>query len=315
MTIDTFYHPERAKKSIPPSTLKDFIEQHKDEDWIAEEKLDGSRYLLYIGEDGCQLRSRRISVKDDLPVEKTDNCPHLCKVYPGMAGTILDGEIKMPGAFSKTVSVMGSAPEKAIAFQEENGWVEYHVFDILFHKGKDVREEKWSDRNMLLKDALKNLQNPSMEYVTQFSMDTWVDRYNTIVLHDGEGLMLKKMDSKYGETWTKVKKVITIDVVITGYTEGGGKYADQIGAVVFGLYKDGELIDVGQCSGMSDEERAYITENQQKLKRTVIEVTGQEFTKGMKLRHPRFIRFRPDKVDTMCNWDEQINQLGAVIDG
>jgi hypothetical protein len=98
------------------------------------------------------------------------------------------------------------------------------------------------------------------------------------------------------------------------------------GAVQFGAYIDGELKNVGQCSGMSDGgvfwrggepnrsgswiepisqhqtegTRAWFTVHQQELIGTVIEVRCNAVTKAGALRHPQFVRTRPDKDAALC---------------
>ena len=78
--------------------------------WIAEEKIDGSRYLMKVGSGLNQFTSRQISRKNGLPVDKTENVPHLSKHdFGDWNGTILDGEMRHKD-FNQTVSIMGSKP-------------------------------------------------------------------------------------------------------------------------------------------------------------------------------------------------------------
>lgn len=313
MEIKEFLHPARASHVIIPRDLPMFVKTREKSLWVAEEKLDGARYLLYMGETESQLRSRNWSVDGSGPVDKSSNCPHLAKGYGPHSGTVLDGEIKLPGCLGETISIMGAGPEKAIARQNEMGYVQYHVFDILSFKGTDTRSMPWTERNKLLLHVLSEISNPHMVYVSHYSLSDSVSAYNTIVGSGGEGLVLKQTNGVYGEGWTKVKKLITLDVVVTGFTEGNGKYRGQVGAVKFGLFKDGGLVEVGQCSGMDDDLRLEISRSKEKFEGKVIEVSGQEFTKDMRLRHPRFERPRPDKNPSDCVWSEQISQLGALI--
>ena len=113
---------------------------------------------MHIGKEGNRFTSRQKSRKTGLPVEKTENVPHLAKMDLGfLAGTILDGEMQH-NDFSKTVSVMGSLPERAIALQEEIGWINYHVFDILEYKGEDVRELPYYARRELLDEIMLQIR-------------------------------------------------------------------------------------------------------------------------------------------------------------
>src|SRR5438132_5631164 len=96
---------------------------------VGEEKLDGSRYALYLGHDpydkrkGNTLLSRRVSVVTMRHVDRTDGVPHIThKEYIGLEGTVLDGEIFLTGTdFKTTSSIIGSSPIEAIAKQKERG--------------------------------------------------------------------------------------------------------------------------------------------------------------------------------------------------
>jgi ATP-dependent DNA ligase len=156
--------------------------------------------------------------------------------------------------------------------------------------------------------------------------------YESVLLKGGEGLIIKDPGGPYGKRWTKIKKLGTYDVVIIGYQEGSGKYREMIGAVRFGIYKNGKLVEVGKCSGMDDGDvrwittggvsgtpnrdgswiipisndqpegsRAWFSLNRDKLLGTVIEVKGNGLTAHGKIRHPRYVRLRPDKAPQMCN--------------
>ncbi|MEC1260024.1 hypothetical protein P9D34_06110 [Bacillus swezeyi] len=97
------------------TTVKDLDkmdELWESDDYAADEKYDGSRFF-----------SRRVSVKDGLPVEKTPNVPHLNKIFRKYPLLILDGEVYIErGNSSDVVSIMGATPEKAIERQEERGY-------------------------------------------------------------------------------------------------------------------------------------------------------------------------------------------------
>lgn len=97
-----------------------------------------------------------------------------------------------------------------------------------------------------------------------------------------EGLVLYQ-----GRTAYKVKPTENYDVPVTGATEGKGKYAGLIGALI---------IPKGKVSGMSDDQRRAFTERLPE----VIEVECMGLTNGGKFRHPRFIRERFDKSPAEC---------------
>ena len=82
----------------------------------------------------------------------------------------------------------------------------------------------------------------------------------------------------------KVKQTITIDIEVTGIQPGTGKYLGMMGALLTRYGKIG--------TGFTDADRQKTWVAGQ-----IIEVTFMEWTKGMKMRHPRFIRERWDKSE------------------
>lgn len=291
---------------------KDLHKLWVDPDWVAEEKFDGSRYLMHVTATGNRFTSRHRSASDGMPVEKTDNVPHLRdQGFSFLDGTVLDGEIIAPNSdFGSTVSVMGSKPEKALAKQQQSGFVQYKVFDILYHKGDNVMGESLATRRGLLNAVFaqalaKGVLAEQMSLVRQEKSDKEAF-YHEIVKGGGEGIILKNLAARYvtgarnRDTWAKVKKYITDDVVIIGYTQGNGKYADTIGAVRFGKWKNGDLVELGQTSGMDDATRRMFGMNQTEYLGRVMEIGAMEQLKSGAYRHPRFIRMRPDKESLSC---------------
>lgn len=291
------------------------------EEWWAEEKYDGDRRIAQFIDGRVRFTGRRISDVDGLFVEKTDNLPHL-NTYEkaGLTGTVLDGEIVCPweGARSKDVtSIMGSKPELAIAKQEERGWLRYVVFDCLFVRGRDIRGKPLAERRKHMLDALMAWENEHAAKARkmtkakeQFVLDVWAK--------GGEGIILKHRDSLYSEEkrWVKVKKEDTEDVVITGYEDAKAestkvsgvtsatKYhlKGWIGAVRFGQYRGGKLVECGRCSGMPDDVRRALSEDKGKYIGQVIEILANEREPTGKFRHPRWVGFRPDKNAKDCKW-------------
>lgn len=78
-----------------------------------------------------------------------------------------------------------------------------------------------------------------------------------------------------------------------------------IASVTFGLYKDGQLIEVGSCDGINDETIQLLTDNKDTMVGRVIEITAMERTDKGKFRHPQFERFRDDKNAEDCLFDEE----------
>lgn len=66
-----------------------------------------------------------------------------------------------------------------------------------------------------------------------------------------------------------------------------------------------KVVEVGDCAGFDEECRKQFTDKQDELIGTVVEVLANEqFKDTGKLRHPRFLRLRPDKNSVSCTWKE-----------
>lgn len=118
-----------------------------------------------------------------------------------------------------------------------------------------------------------------------------------------EGWILK--DHNYANWW-KLKESNTCDCIVVDVKEGNGKYAGLVGALIVALHDGSKQKVVANVSGMSDMERAEITEldNDGQLIGRVVEVEYQYVGERGKLRHPRFIRFREDKPAVDCKLDQ-----------
>jgi hypothetical protein len=121
----------------------------------------------------------------------------------------------------------------------------------------------------------------------------------------GEGWVFKDGNL---ENWTKYKPVNTVDAIISGYTYGKGKYEGQIGSVIVSVFDvNGRFIEIANVnSGISDDIRLMFTQAQNEWLGRVIEVSYQLAYPGGRLRHPVFIRYRPDKLAKECTMDQII---------
>lgn len=321
-------------KPEPPDEVKPMLaskgndekitEAMESDSWLAEPKLDGSRYIASFTDNGVRFTSRRTSVKTNAPVDKSENVPHLTLPFPDLSGTVIDGEIMRTsdiyGTSNDVTRIMGSSPDKAVERQELEGWVYYHVWDILFVCGVDVQKQPLSVRRRALENVIEEWGNSYVKIVDQRQDKRAL--LNEIANRNLEGIILKNKNSIYIQDkrsphWIKVKKEQTYDVVITGYDEpkeeskkasgvlSKTKYKEKgwIGAIRYGCYRDGQLVEVGSVSGMDDDTRRCLSNNKEKFLHSVIEIKGQEVLKDA-IRHPRFIRFRDDKDAEACKWDD-----------
>ena len=79
-------------------------------------------------------------------------------------------------------------------------------------------------------------------------------------------------------------------------------------AMTLGLYKNGELVEIGRvASGLTDIIREDMANNPDNYIGQVVEVECMSTTKDGALRHPVFIRMRDDKAPEDCKYEEVFN--------
>jgi len=292
---------------IPARCTAKLQEDLKKSYFVGEEKLDGSRYVLYLGFDpydrheGNTLLSRRISTVDAKFVDRTFQVPHITEQDYGLDGTILDGEVFL-NDFKTTSSIISSGPAVAIQKQKELGWLKYRVFDILKFKGKDIRGLSLEKRRKVLEEVVKRMNNKYVEPIEQF-FEKFEERFLGFVEDGGEGIIIKDSRQAYGCGWAKWKKSFDVSCIVTGWKPGDekGKYADTIGSLTLSAVQDnGDLIEIGFASGFDDKLRFEMAKNFEDYKGRVVDVFAQEISKNNRLRHPTFHRFRDDMNPEEC---------------
>lgn len=322
------FYPMKAREADTDERMEEMLADPK---WIAEEKYDGSRYFLKMNKEGdIALHSRRVSVKTNLPVDRTENVPHIANELSELKlpvdGLILDGEVLWDhGAVGSVISAL---PEKSLARQKEFGWIYFMVYDIPYCDGDLYLDVPFVERRKMLEGLGVNgkfirIAPQTTRYKGKFLTSIWDRKGEGIILKNPQGLYQAGDDPK--ENWVKVKKIVTDEFVVMGFKPGDkdGKYKNQVGSIVFGQYnKKGQLIPISFCSGFTDVERKAMTKNPKKYIGQVLEVKFNDISKGddlkqiqrlvkvlkvkfkgeipHSLRHPRFLRWRDDKNAKEC---------------
>lgn len=306
---------------VTPATAASAIDLDlSDPKMVAEEKIDGARYLFYIGSDpyGSDRKVALLSRRKNTAGTYTDRAaqvPHIAKAYPGLEGTILDGEVFLNDC-PTTVGIITSGPEVALKKQEAQGYLTYHVYDCMAYCGHETRLKTLKDRQKIMAAAVDAMNNPYVKIVPRLEGDDIEEIFNRVVDGGGEGLVVKNLYAPYGVSWYKLKKSYDISVVITGFQPGRpGQYEGQVGALLLSVYEGDRLVEVGKTSGFSNEMRAKITAAPEAYLNTVIDVFMQEMTPGVpcgRLRHPSFHRERPDMLPTDATYQALLDNVAAA---
>ena len=315
--------------------------QTKAAGYSMELKLDGVRCIMVKRGTSVELFTRTGH-------RLTEKLPHLVNQFSHFkADLIIDGEVGYtPNLhssdrylpiidFNSTMRVIGSGVGEALDKQQVtrftgNGNIGFWAFDMLYAGGGFQRgwmldtpqRERHSALELVGIDALNIDLNELVRVrgnIDDIHIVLWVsswdeDNYVEYVDMGGEGIILKNPNAPYkagkrpANHWFKVKKYHSVDAVIINNEVGQGKYEGQVGAVVFGLTRNGgaNFITVGKASGMDDTTRLDMTYNwHTKYLNQVAEFRyfGKVGKDGSGLRHPQFLRMRPDKHPKDCTFD------------
>lgn len=296
----------------------------------AEQKIDGCHYNCI----GGRFFSTHISEITGVPVEKTANFPHIAQAieFLGWNKILLDGEINYPGKTSQDVtSVTGTTDgDKAIAYQEQHGWVEYRVFDMLRDPdGHWLLNLTWQERRTILDGIAAKMHELCPQIVVNpYVINDKQKFVRDILDNGGEGAVIKRRNGLYipGKNpkweWMKIKQHDSEDVVITGfappkkaysgtdyqnwlYWENGDPVSKNyhfgwIGSIKYGKYHNGQLTECGQCGGINEADRKHMTEHPEQYIGKVMQVDFMEKTNAGNNRHCTFVQLHPDKNPFEC---------------
>jgi bifunctional non-homologous end joining protein LigD len=318
MTRNRSYKPMLARLAPQPFSGKD---------WLFEIKWDGFRAIAYVNQ-ALSLRSRNQK-------ELKYNFPELEELAQLAHNVVLDGEIVVVKEgkpdFQALLERGQAASPVEIQVQAKRSPVVYVVFDILEKDGVSLVDLPLTERKRILRDSVKEGKHVLLsDFVEEKG-----EAYYRVALEKGlEGVMAKKKNSVYEQgarsgSWLKIKKLRSCDCVIFGYTKGSGARSGTFGALLLGLYDGEKPVYVGKVgTGFSQALLQTLSEKFQRLKtgeapfepdildevtwlkpELVCEVGYQTVTRDVRLRMPRFLGLRQDKLPSECTLD-QIVQVG-----
>lgn len=252
-------------------------------DWTFERKYDGIRLIAFKHGDRVRLYSRN----------------HLEQDVPAIAAAI------------------ARLPSAELILDGELAWDarEYHVFDLLWRDGRDLRALPLEARRAEL--AALPIEPPLAR--TQIVDDA--EPWERARQEGWEGVIAKRRDSVYehkrSKSWLKMKIEATQELVVGGFTDPQGKRVG-LGALLVGYFDGGDLVFAGKVGTGLDT--ALLLDLRARLDalaidtppftrgtglprshvhwvtpEIVVQVAFMEWTSGDKLRHPRLVGVRFDK--------------------
>lgn len=274
-------------------SFHDYKDKLKGE-FSVSEKLNGIRCIT-TKKDGVIVNKTR---QNKVIVGLNDINKEIIQLPDG----VYEGELVVKNSEKYRLREVLQETMKIVNSDDENKVVDYWIFDYLsedeFKAGKSTK--KYFDRrdsnpvnstNFDSVKAIPELYRGNDMNVIDSLLDELVD------VRGREGLMYyqdKVYENKRTANILKVKKKYTSDLKVIGFIEGNGKYKGKLGALVLD-YKGYEL----GCSGMSDEQRLEIWNNQDKYLGVIAEVEHEQQSTnekgGLSVEYPAFIQWRFDK--------------------
>jgi ATP-dependent DNA ligase len=302
------------KPPIEPQLARSRPELPTGKQWAYEPKYDGFRAIVFVDGGDVMIQSRSGKPLSRYFPELTFPSGHY----------VVDGEIVIEDSdgsqdFGALQQRIHPAKSRVDRLAEETP-ARYIAFDLLARNNTALLERRFEDR----RTELETLVSPPMALtpITREAdeAEPW--------LHASEGVVAKDVNAPYrpGQRtgMVKVKRVRTIDAVVTGYRPG--KEDGTVGSLILGLYDTaGELHVVGHSSGLrAAEKRALVQtlapyetgqrghgdpsrwKNEKELEwielrpELVVEVTF-DHTSGGRIRHgTKIVRWRTDKAPKEC---------------
>ena len=207
-------------------------------DWIVETKLDGYRLMARLDGGVAKLITRG---GHDWTAKMKPLAAAIESL--GIVSAWLDGEIVVMNADGlPDFNLLQNAIDKAASEA-----IEYFVFDLPFHDGKDLRKVPLKSRRALLAALLDESPSDRVRLSQAFAATPaqMLDAARRMQL---EGIIVKRPDSPYvsqrSETWLKLKCTLRQEFVVCGFTDRNGARG-EVGSLLLGTYEKGRLTYAG----------------------------------------------------------------------
>jgi DNA ligase-1 len=301
-----------------------------------EYKMDGARVQVHKSGDDVMVYSR--SLKDVTPA--VPEVVELVRALPAR-DLILDGEVisllpdGRPQPFQITMRRFGRKLDVERMRQElpmTPFW-----FDLLYLNGSPLLDETQARRFTALAELAPDSLIPHMVTGDAAAGDEFLEQ---ALARGHEGIMAKAIDAKYaagarGQSWVKVKRARTLDLVILAAEWGHGRRKGWLSNLHLGARdtaKGGFAMLGKTFKGLTDEMLEWQTQELLKLEigrdsytvhvepKLVVEIAFNEiqvsprYASGLALRFARVKRYRTDKTPAEADTFEMVQRLSGIND-
>jgi DNA ligase-1 len=282
-----------------------------------EYKYDGARVQIHKGGDKVMIFSRRLN-------DLTPSFPEIVEeVRRNIKGdVILEGEVVAvkEGRFLPFQDILRRVSRRReIERMREEIPLKLFLFDCLYVDGESLLDVSYEERWKKLEEIAGGI--PLAERILPKDLEEGERFFKRALEAGAEGVMAKALKGIYtpgnrGKLWLKVKKAITLDLVIIGAEWGYGRRHNWLSDYHLACWdkERKELLMVGKTfKGLTDEEFEEMTKRLLELKireeggvvyvrpEVVVEVAFNDVQRspkykcGYALRLARIVRIRDDK--------------------
>jgi bifunctional non-homologous end joining protein LigD len=300
--------------------------------WAFEIKWDGVRAI-------CQSEPGRMRLYSRNLLDITPRYPELGRLNRALSHhrAVLDGEVVALdaegrpsfGALQRRMHVTGESTVRRLARDTP---VTYVVFDLLWLDGHSLMDLPYEERRARLAEL--DLGDGERWRVPDYVVGRGAQLLAATEQQGLEGVIAKRLDSVYepgrrSPSWVKVKNLYRQEVVVGGWVPGDGRRRDRIGALLAGVWDNGELRHIGRVgTGFTEKELDRLSKLLAPLTREdspfapggpkvprnavfveprfVAEVEFREWTEGGQLRAPSYKGLRDDKDAELVVREEEI---------
>jgi DNA ligase-1 len=210
-------------------------------------------------------------------------------------------------------------------------------FDLIYLDDAPLTDETQRRRFQ----ALQGIVPPEnvVPHVVTASVEQAEDFLHASLAHGHEGIMAKATEAGYaagarGQSWLKIKKARTLDLVILAAEWGHGRRTGFLSNLHLGArdtVKGGFAMLGKTFKGMTDEMLAWQTQELLKIEaardgytvyvepKIVVEIAFNEiqvsprYASGLALRFARVKRYRPDKAAADADTFETVQKLAGAV--
>lgn len=312
--------PRGASASLSPMLAEVADGPFSRAGWFFEIKYDGYRLLATKTDDLVQLRYRS-------GLDATAAFPEIAQTVAGLpcSSVSLDGEVVVLGSDGKpSFSALQRRSKVSNPFEVATAAlstpVTFFVFDLLSFEGAVTTDMPLVDRKRSLRPLMPT--SGPLQFADHIA-ERGTEMFEGAAALGLEGVMAKRADSTYqhrrSTDWLKIRVEHTHPFAVIGMTQPEGS-RHKFGALHLAAMRDGTLDYVGRVgTGFDDKTLTAIhtdiiatasvepTEMERRIgglvadsnstwvdPTIIADVRYKEVTEGGALRHPVFVRLRPD---------------------